>query len=112
MVARTSLSFPFSKASSRKARCTAGTIAAGLLGLKAATALRPTADGPCEENEDFEKLPANLEDGLAGLEADREMRSLLGEDFVKVFTAVKRFELDRFHNHVSDWERDEYLEVY
>ncbi len=90
----------------------AGTIAAGLLGLKAGTALRPTADGPCEENEDFEKLPANLEDGLAGLEADREMRSLLGEDFVKVFTAVKRFELDRFHNHVSDWERDEYLEVY
>ena len=40
------------------------------------------------------------------------MHSLLGEDFVKVFTAAKRFEVNRFHNRVTDWERDEYLEVH
>ena len=36
----------------------------------------------------------------------------LGEEFVKVFAAVKRFELARFHAHVSDWEVNEYLELY
>jgi len=36
----------------------------------------------------------------------------LGADFVRVFTAVKRFELGRFHALVSDWEVNEYLELY
>ncbi len=40
------------------------------------------------------------------------MRAMLGEDFVKVFIAVKRFELARFHSHVTDWEVNEYLELY
>jgi glutamine synthetase len=40
------------------------------------------------------------------------MRSLLGEEFVQLFSTGKRFELDRFHAHVSDWERKEYMEVY
>ena len=40
------------------------------------------------------------------------MRERLGEDFIKVFVAVKRFELARFHGHITDWERAEYLELY
>ncbi len=40
------------------------------------------------------------------------MRDVLGETFVKVFVAVKRFELGRFHAHVTDWETKEYLELY
>ncbi len=40
------------------------------------------------------------------------MRAILGEDFVNVFVAVKRFELARFHSHVTDWEVNEYLELY
>jgi glutamine synthetase len=90
----------------------AGVLAAGLLGIKAGTALRPTVDGPCEEDESFEKLPHSLDNALGHLEADSQMRAMLGEDFIKVFTAVKRFELARFHAHVTDWERDEYLEVH
>ena len=39
------------------------------------------------------------------------MRGRLGEDFVRVFTAVKRFELARFHTHITDWETAEYLEL-
>ena len=37
---------------------------------------------------------------------------MLGEEFVRVFVAVKRFELAGFHFHVSDWEVKEYLELY
>ena len=90
----------------------AGVVAAGLLGIKAGTALRLTVDGPCEEDEPFEKLPLTLDTALDHLEADSEMRSKLGEDFIAVVSAVKRFELARFHAHVTDWERNEYLEVY
>ena len=90
----------------------AGVLAAGLLGLKEGRALRPAVEGPAEENQGLEKLPPDLDRALAGLEADAEMRALLGEDFVKVFTTVKRAELARFQSHVTDWERSEYMEVY
>ena len=45
-------------------------------------------------------------------DVDAAMREVLGEDFVKLFATVKRFELARFRAHVTDWERDEYLEVH
>lgn len=87
-------------------------LAAGLLGVEARGTLRPTVDGPCEEDGSFEKLPRTLDGALEHLEADSRMRQMLGEDFVKVFTAVKRSELARFHAHVTDWERSEYMELY
>jgi glutamine synthetase len=49
-------------------------------------------------------------DGLAGTAA--RLGALLGEEFTQVYTAIKRFELKRFRDHVSDWERSEYLELY
>lgn len=90
----------------------AATLAAGLLGIKNNLALDPEVDGPCEENESLEKLPSSLEVALAGLKNDDEMCNMLGADFIKLFTTVKEFELARFRGHVTDWERDEYMEVY
>lgn len=90
----------------------AGVLAAGLLGIKKQLALRPTGDCPGEENPEFPWLPQNLSEALDGLAADPEMKQLLGEEFVRMFTEVKRFELDRFDRHVSDWEINEYMEVY
>ena len=40
------------------------------------------------------------------------MVAMLGKDLVKVFTVVKRYELARFHSHVTDWERNEYMDVH
>jgi len=31
---------------------------------------------------------------------------------VTVYTTMKRFEIGRFRQHVTDWERTEYLEIY
>ena len=89
-------------------------LAAGLAGVKAKEKLGPAtnANGPSEENAKLEKLPKNLEAALDGLESDKAMRTLLGEDFLKLFTVVKRYELGRFRGHVTDWERNEYLEVH
>ena len=36
----------------------------------------------------------------------------LNPDDMKLFTVVKRYELGRFRSHVTDWERNEYLEVH
>jgi glutamine synthetase len=90
----------------------AATLAAGLLGVQHHYELQPQAAGPSEDNPDLPKLPPTLEVALECLNADAEMRSLLGEEFVHLFTTVKQFELARFHSHVSDWERQEYLEIY
>ena len=90
----------------------AGVLAAGLLGIEAGTPLRAGVEGPSEENEGLEKMAPNLDQALDNLEADSAFCNLLGADFVKVFTTVKRAELARFHDHVTDWERNEYMEIY
>jgi len=87
-------------------------LAAGLLGVKHKLPLPPAAPGPSEEDASLPKLPQSLEDALAHLEADRPFCDLLGADLVKLFTAVKRFELARFRGAITDWERNESLEIY
>ena len=57
-------------------------------------------------------FPRTLDEALDLLSADKALCDLLGEEFVDVFTAVKRYELSRFNDHVSQWESDEYLELY
>jgi glutamine synthetase len=53
-------------------------------------------------------LPRDLGAALDALEADEWLRAQLGEQLVETFFAVKRFELDRFSQWVTDWELDEY----
>lgn len=90
----------------------AAVLAAGLQGIREGLSLAPEVAGPSEEDASLTKLPASLDQALACLLADAPMRGMLGEEFVKLFTTVKQFELGRFHGHISDWERDEYLTVY
>ena len=91
----------------------AATLAAGLIGLAEKRPLRAQGrETTSEDNPSLAKLPPSLDAALDALEADAAMRERLGEDLVKVFFAVKRFELARFHGHITDWERAEYLELY
>ena len=90
----------------------AGTLAAGLLGLKGKLKLGPQSKGPSEDDPQHPKLPTSLDQSLAALEADKEFGQMLGPDFLRLFLAVKRHELARFRSHITDWERNEYLEVF
>jgi glutamine synthetase len=90
----------------------AAVLAAGLLGVKEKLRLAPETAGPSEEDANLPKLPLNLEDALGHLEADRPFAKMLGADFVRLFTAVKRYELTRFRSAITDWERNEYLEIF
>jgi glutamine synthetase len=90
----------------------AAVVAAGVLGLKDAEQPPQLVEGLAESSESFEALPPTLDDALAALEKDEAFRSILGDEFVQVFTTVKRSELARLKAHVTDWERDEYLEIF
>ena len=88
-------------------------LAAGLLGIEGKAELRgQTRETTSEDNPALPKFPQTLDLALAALNADRPFVEMLGSEFVRVFTAVKEFELARQRAHVSDWEVNEYLELY
>lgn len=91
---------------------TAAVVAAGVLGLKDAEMPHAAAKGLAESSNDFAQLPKTLDAALDALERDEAFSAILGDEFVKVFTTMKRSELARLKAHVTDWERDEYLEMF
>ena len=90
----------------------AATLAAGLLGIKEQLTLQPMTDGPSEDDPSLKPFPKTLDAALDALAADGPMQDLLGTEFCQLFGTVKAFELDRFHDHITDWEVAEYLEIY
>jgi len=90
----------------------AALLASGLLGIADKLELEPAAHPPAEEDESKAKLPTTLEESLQLLEADAKITELLGREFVTAYTVMRRYELQRFADHVTDWERQEYLEIY
>ena len=51
----------------------------------------------------------SLSDALDALEADAVIRDAVGAEIVDTFLAMKRFELERYRLHVSDWDLSEYI---
>ena len=90
----------------------AALLGAGLLGLSEQLELEPPAARPAEEDESKPKLPTTVEESLSALEADPKIVELLGDEFVTAYTAMRRYELQRFADHVTDWELQEYLELH
>lgn len=87
-------------------------IAAGVLGLQDAVMPPAPVEGLAESSSSFAPLPTTLDEALDALEHDTAFRGILGDEFVQVFTTMKRSELARLKAHVTDWERDEYLEIF
>ena len=46
------------------------------------------------------------------LEAEPATREFFGGEFITAYTRMRRYELSRLADHVSDWERMEYLELF
>jgi glutamine synthetase len=90
----------------------AALLGAGVLGIAEELELEPPAAMPAEEDESKPKLPTSVPESLAALEADEKIVDLLGEEFVTAYTVMRRHELQRFDDHVTDWELQEYLELY
>jgi glutamine synthetase len=90
----------------------AALLASGLLGITGKLELEAPARAPAEEDESKPKLPTTLEESLNLLEKDEALTQMLGEEFVTAYTVMRRYELQRFMDHVTDWELQEYLEIY
>lgn len=90
----------------------AALLGAGIIGITEELELGPAARPPAEEDESQEALPTSLEESLRLLESDDKLVELLGSEFIEAYTVMRRHELDRLADHVTDWERDEYLELY
>jgi glutamine synthetase len=92
----------------------AALLQAGLKGIEDSLPVPdPSKPGvPAEEDDSFEKLPIALEESLDALEQEPAVKEFFGEEFVTAYLGMRRHELSRFGDHVSDWERGEYLELF
>jgi glutamine synthetase len=88
----------------------ASQIFAGLEGIAGARDPGPSADVPYETV--APRLPTNLPDALAALDASSCMREGFGGDFVDYYIHIKNAELARFNAEVTEWEQREYFEMY
>jgi glutamine synthetase len=87
----------------------AAVLFAGLHGLREKLELGGPVSGDAYVQDAGDPLPDSLDASLAALESDPVLRDALGPKIVDTFLAIKRFELDRHRQWVSDWEIDEYL---
>jgi glutamine synthetase len=90
----------------------ASTIHAGLLGIAANVDLAPERAGLKEADDSFPKLPTEMHEALAALTADTALCAALGDEFIRVYTTVKRAELARLREEIPQAETAEYFELY
>ncbi len=85
----------------------AATLACGYLGLKEGKQPRPEFSGNAYIDSD--DIARNLGDALDMLEDDTALCDVIGLDFIKVYTSVKRNEYKEFLQVISPWEREHLL---
>ncbi len=84
----------------------AASLACGLIGVR--KKIKPDAPAQRTVNEDQIDLPRGLIEATALFEEDKELRAMLGDQFVSTYAAIKRAEFETFMEVISPWER-EYL---
>lgn len=85
----------------------AASLACGFLGMKKGLKPRQRQEG--EAYEQPRALPRSLMGGLDLFEGAPELSEILGEEFCKVYKAVKRHEAEAFLEVISPWEREHLL---
>ncbi|PVA06954.1 glutamine synthetase family protein [Thalassorhabdomicrobium marinisediminis] len=87
--------------------CIAASLACGYLGIK--QGLRPDKrfDGDAYAGEG--ELPQGLYSALELFDENTAMHDLLGPDFARVYSIVKRAEYEEFLHVISPWEREHLL---
>ncbi len=81
----------------------ATTLACGYLGIK--DKVKPDAETKGNAYTGAHQLPRTLRESLDRIKNCKELHEVLGDDFVRMFTAVKEWELGEYNTVVSPWER-------
>jgi glutamine synthetase len=90
---------------------TAALLFAGLDGVKQKLTPPAAVEGliyELPEEDQGAPIPLSLDAALEALEADETLREAMGPALVETFLTIKRYELERYHRHVSDWDLAEY----
>jgi glutamine synthetase len=91
----------------------AALLSAGLAGIEQGLQPQPpSGDAPAEEDASLEPLPSSLRSALDALSAEADTEAFFGKDFLTAYTTMRSYELSRFDDWVSDWERQEYVEIF
>ena len=85
----------------------AASLACGFLGLT--NEVRPDKRFTGDAYEAEDAIPRGVHSALDLFEASEEMADLLGPEFVRVYSRVKRTEIDEFLQVISPWEREHLL---
>jgi glutamine synthetase len=88
----------------------ASQVALGLDGIDRGLDPGPSADTPYEA--DAPALPRSLGEALDALHRNEPLRAAFGAGFIDYFIHIKRAELARFEQDVSDWEHREYFDLF
>jgi glutamine synthetase len=86
----------------------AATLACGYLGMEHKIEPGKTMDGNAYLLKSH-GLPRHLPDALQRLHRCRELREILGDEFVDLVVAVKQAEHDEYQDVISPWEREHLL---
>ena len=85
----------------------AASLACGLLGMREKIAPKKPVTGNAYSVETT--LPHTLREAVDELLECKPLRELLGDDFVRLYSSVKRHEYDTFLGVISAWEREHLL---
>jgi len=86
--------------------CISASLACGYLGMQ--EKIQPSASENSNAYNLPFKLPKNLTSGIEFLEKSEAMEMMMGERFLQIYIAIKKFEYHKHFEIISPWER-EYL---
>ncbi|SMY09496.1 glutamine synthetase family protein [Flavimaricola marinus] len=87
--------------------CIAASLACGYLGMM--NEIRPDKRWTGDAYESDDEIPQGLYAALDLFDEAEEMHSVLGEEFARVYSIVKRAEYNEFLQVISPWEREHLL---
>ena len=85
----------------------AASLACGYLGMKQKLKPRAAIEGSAYRL--AHTLPRTLQDALHRFQGNRQIKDILGENFVDAMVAVKEAELSTYQQVISSWEREHLL---
>jgi len=87
----------------------AAALAIGWLGIQEKLSPKPQVTGNAYELP--LTVPRDLHAALDALQASSKIVQMLGEDFIHVYTAIKRAEWKKYIGTITEWERGRYFEL-
>lgn len=88
----------------------ASQLACGMAGVRDQTNPGAPTDSPYAPQ--LEMLPRSLEQALTALNDCQTLRKAFGDPFIDYYLHLKKAEVSRFEQQVTDWEQREYFDVF